>query len=106
MKNAELRLGRIVIGEGISKKVSLQFLSDCLERHWKGDSGDASREDKQTKKILQKQGWIWSVYRYKKRKLWIFTEPDGSFTLVLLEGTLNERRRQEEIIKAYWHIAD
>lgn len=78
MKKDEMSLGQIRIGKELGRKTGgderlVKFIINCLRRHARGDSENMSKEDGQKNKFLKKQGWVCSVYPYKKRKIWILT---------------------------------
>ena len=80
-------LGQVVATSTALAVLPTQDVAAALERHRRGDWGDAKREDWQANERALKQGErLLSVYHTadSSTKFWIITEWDRSLTTVLL----------------------
>ena len=88
MKNRRFPLGRIVATPGALKAMEAAGVNplNLIDRHWSGDWGDLSEEDKQENEFsVDKELRILSAYVIAPNvKVWIITEADRSATTILL----------------------
>jgi hypothetical protein len=83
------QLGRVVwtryINDCVAENASFaKFVTDSLARHFNGDWGELSTEDKKENDFsLDKHLRLFSVYKKGKLVIWIITEADRSVTTVL-----------------------
>ena len=99
-ENRKFEGGRLLLSSGVSKTVAqeggsktfVKFIINSLDRHFSGDWGDMSADDKQENEFsLDKYLRIFSAYIIPDRldkgvaqeKIWIITEADRSATTVL-----------------------
>jgi hypothetical protein len=82
--------GAIVATPGAIEAASRSYLSECLQRHLRGDWGDVDNHDRRANDEAVAQGSrILSSYpidpsKPAAGKLWILTEADRSVTTFLL----------------------
>jgi hypothetical protein len=78
-------LGHVFVTPGADELIEGGLLIDIyLDRHWRGDWGDVSPEDKQTNEDAVLQGGrILSSFNSPAGRFWIITEADRSSTTVL-----------------------
>jgi len=83
-------LGRLLMTRGVNDLVAertdfAKFVTESLNRHWKGDWGDLGDEDKNENELSLKAGYrLLSAYEVEGLpKIWIITEADRSATTIL-----------------------
>ena len=79
--------GRVVATPSALRAFDVDFRTDCLMRHLKGDWGDLCEEDKEANQQALRDGSrILSAYIHPttKEKLYVITEADRSSTCLLL----------------------
>lgn len=86
---AKFEGGRLVATPGALRAIPNQKVWELLRRHFSGDWGDMSAEDKHSNDVALKRGdeRIFSSYANPAEhcdKVWIITEADHSVTTVLL----------------------
>ncbi len=79
-------LGRLVATPAVLDVVSRKELFAAVERHKRGDWGDVSEGDRKANDQALKNGErLLSAYKSTGgTKFWIVTEPDRSYTTILL----------------------
>jgi|GEM_PF-1413730 len=102
-KIVEINLGRILISKGVAElarenKKFTAFLKESLDRHRKGDWGEMSDEVRRLNNLnLGINTRLFSSYESKGfPEIWITTEPDRSFSTIMLpdEDVTMEPREQ------------
>ncbi len=79
-------LGGVHATPSALKRLSIEELTEALDRHGSGDWGDCCPADKEENELSLREGYrLFSVYRGKDGlKFWIITEADRSATTILL----------------------
>jgi len=81
-------LGRCVATVAAMELLGVHYIvpADLLDRHASGDWGDLSDEDRlSNNEALGEEDRILSAYQIAENaKVWIITEPDRSFTTIML----------------------
>ena len=82
------QLGRVVATPGALRALERaeQLPAEFLDRHVNGDWGEVPEEDKQENEFSVEHGFrIVSAYTTSAgEKIWVITEPDRSYTTILL----------------------
>ena len=82
--------GQLLMTRGVNELVAektdfARFVIESLKRHFKGDWGNLSEEDKKENELSLKAGYrLLSAYQTEGLpKIWIITEADRSATTIL-----------------------
>jgi hypothetical protein len=86
---SKFNAGRLCVTMGINNRVAddvrfAEFVTLSLSKHFRGDWGDLSEEDKvENEQALINDGRLFSAHVSDLAKIWIITEADRSATTVL-----------------------
>lgn len=78
--------GTVVITDGATDELSSDDVLDSLRRHFEGDWGEVSVEDRVSNMLAVHTGErVFSAYRSEGgTRFWVITEHEGSFTTIIL----------------------
>lgn len=81
-----LKLGNIVMTDGVKREIDMQDILICLNRHLYLDFGDLCEDDVEANlsAIKNNDDSVLSSYKINDKKFWIITEWDRSVTTILL----------------------
>jgi hypothetical protein len=79
-------LGELLVSKEVLLAISAREIADAIARHFRGDWGDLSKEDRDENELALEKGFrLFSVYHGSDgKKFWVITEADRSATTVLL----------------------